>query len=185
MFYRLVDIVFSVVLILLTFPIQGLLFFVLLFDIGNPIFVQERIGFRMKPFKLIKFRSMVIGTNSVGTHKVDPNAITTIGRWMRKTKLDELPQLFNVVLGQMSLVGPRPNLPNQVELIKQRDLLGIYNVRPGITGLSQLRKIDMSTPELLAKSDAEMMDTMNKMKYFKYLVLTFIGKGGGDRVRKD
>ncbi len=101
---------------------------------------------------------------------------------MRRTKLDELPQLWNVLKGEMSLVGPRPGLFNQHELTQERSQRGIYAVRPGITGLAQVRKIDMSTPALLAQTDHQMIETLNLANYFKYIFLTVAGKGGGDRV---
>ena len=101
---------------------------------------------------------------------------------MRRTKLDELPQLWNVLRGDMSLVGPRPNLLNQEELIRERDQRKVYSVRPGITGLAQVNEIDMSTPELLAETDARMIADMSVANYFKYILQTVSGKGSGDRV---
>jgi len=83
-------------------------------------------------------------------------------------------QLWNVIKGEMSLVGPRPNLFNQDELLKWRNQLGVYDVLPGITGLAQIKDIDMSTPELLAKTDAEMISTMSVTNYFKYIFLIAI-----------
>ena len=111
--------------------------------------------------------------------------MTATGRLLRKTKFDELPQLINVLRGEMSLVGPRPCLFNQSELILARDRLGVFQVLPGITGLSQLRKIDMSTPELLAKTDAEMIRNFSLTRYFRYLVLTALGMGAGDRIDRN
>ena len=102
-----------------------------------------------------------------------------------KTKLDELPQLWNVLKGEMSLVGPRPNLFNQGELIAERDALSVYAVRPGITGLAQVKEIDMSTPALLAKTDAQMIRELTVVNYFKYILQTVTGKGAGDRVKCD
>jgi lipopolysaccharide/colanic/teichoic acid biosynthesis glycosyltransferase len=84
----------------------------------------------------------------------------------------------------MSLVGPRPNLFNQEELIYERILRGVYSVRPGITGLSQINKIDMSTPQLLAETDAKMILEFNTFTYFKYIFLTVFGMGFGDRIVK-
>lgn len=122
-------------------------------------------------------------TGSVGTHEVDADQVTTWGKLLRKTKIDELPQLWNVLKGEMSLVGPRPCLPNQIELIEARRKLTVFTVRPGITGLGQIRGIDMSDPQLLANTDSEMIRTMSFWNYFKYILLTACGWGRGDRVR--
>jgi O-antigen biosynthesis protein WbqP len=177
---------FDVILVLLSLsiviPIGIIIFIIGFFDSGSPLFIQERMGKNKKRFNLVKFRTMKPGTASVSTHLADVNAITRWGSFLRKTKLDELPQLWNVLIGQMSLVGPRPNLANQKELVLERDKRGVYNVRPGITGLSQTLKIDMSTPELLAITDAKMIENTSLFHYFKYIFLTIIGKGGGDRV---
>ena len=122
------------------------------------------------------------GTLSVGTHDVDSTAITSLGKVLRRTKLDELPQLFNVALGQMSLVGPRPCLPTQTELISERRKRGVFKVRPGITGLAQISGVDMSTPRKLARYEAIMIDNMSLKSYFYYIAATALGKGLGDRV---
>lgn len=153
------------------------------FDTGSPLFVQERVGKNKKPFKLVKFRTMKLDTASVASHLADNSSITKLGRILRKTKLDELPQLVNVLKGEMSLVGPRPNLYNQQRLIEARDTQGVYDVLPGITGLAQLSGIDMSTPELLAKTDKEMIDNLTLKKYFSYIIRTALGKGSGDAVK--
>jgi lipopolysaccharide/colanic/teichoic acid biosynthesis glycosyltransferase len=142
------------------------------------------VGFKQKPFQLLKFRSMHVNTQAVATHLVKVSAITNWGSFLRKSKLDELPQLFNVLMGDMSFVGPRPNLFNQLELIEERAKRGVYSLRPGITGLAQINKIDMSTPQLLAETDSKMIDHLNVWYYFKYIFLTVFGKGFGDRVRK-
>ena len=124
-------------------------------------------------------------TASVASHLADASAITPLGRILRKTKLDELPQLWNVLCGDMSLVGPRPCLFNQQDLIVKRAARGVFDARPGITGLAQIQGIDMSTPELLAKTDAEMLRQMSLFNYFRYIFLTILGKGAGDRVRSN
>jgi lipopolysaccharide/colanic/teichoic acid biosynthesis glycosyltransferase len=121
-------------------------------------------------------------TASVATHLADDSAVTGVGCLLRRTKLDELPQLWNVLKGDMSLVGPRPCLFNQEELINERAQRGVFNARPGITGLAQIQGIDMSTPELLAKTDAEMLESLNLISYFRFIFLTVLGKGSGDRV---
>ena len=152
-------------------------------DTGSPLFIQERVGKDQKPFNLIKFRTMKVSTESVASHLVDNTSITKLGKILRKTKLDELPQLINVLKGEMSLVGPRPNLFNQKDLIEARDKIGVYEVLPGITGLAQLSGIDMSTPERLAKKDKEMIETINLKNYFSYILSTALGKGSGDAVK--
>ena len=154
-------------------------------DTGSPIFSQERVGKGKQPFRLMKFRSMLLNAPSVATHLANASSITPFGSFLRKSKLDELPQLWNVLVGDMSLVGPRPNLFNQEELIHERDSRGVYSVRPGITGLAQINKMDMSTPQLLAETDAKMIQELNTIGYFKYIFLTVFGKGFGDRIKKE
>jgi lipopolysaccharide/colanic/teichoic acid biosynthesis glycosyltransferase len=126
---------------------------------------------------------MKVETQSVASHLANPADVTLIGAFLRRTKLDELPQLWNVLKGDMSLVGPRPCLFNQAELINERALRGVFDVRPGITGLAQTQGIDMSTPKLLAETDAEMIVVLNIKSYFKYIVQTLVGSGRGDRIR--
>lgn len=180
---RLFDIIFSTIGIIVLSPVLFILFLIGIFDTGSPLFMQERVGTSKKPFNLIKFRSMRVNTQSLATHLVQISAITKWGSVLRRSKLDELPQLINVLIGDMSFVGPRPNLFNQLELIEARERKGVYFVRPGITGLAQINKIDMSTPELLALTDSIMIAELNLLKYFKYIMLTILGKGYGDRVR--
>ena len=181
---RFFDILFSFIGLLVLSPILLVLCIIGFFDTGSPIFRQERVGKNKQPFNLYKFRSMHINTKSVATHLANVSSITPFGRFLRKSKLDELPQLFNVLRGNMSLVGPRPNLFNQEELIAERYARGVYNVRPGITGLAQIQKIDMSTPQLLAEIDAKMTAHLNVWYYFKYIFLTVFGKGFGDRIKQ-
>jgi len=164
-------------------PIIFLLLILGMIDTGSPLFRQERVGVNQKAFNLLKFRSMHLNTQTVATHLVQVSSITKWGSFLRKSKLDELPQLGNVLMGDMSFVGPRPNLFNQLELIEERAKRGVYSIRPGITGLAQIHKIDMSTPQLLAETDAKMADHLNLWYYFKYIFLTLFGKGFGDRVR--
>jgi lipopolysaccharide/colanic/teichoic acid biosynthesis glycosyltransferase len=182
---RLLDLLFSFLGIVVLSPLILILLLVGTLDTGSPIFWQERLGRNRRPFFLLKFRSMRRSTPSVATHLVQADAITAWGSFLRKTKLDELPQLFNVLMGHMSLVGPRPNLPNQEKLILERERRGVYRVRPGITGLAQIQKIDMSDPELLAETDARMIQQLNVIRYGYYILMTLTGQGFGDRVRKD
>jgi len=181
---RFFDILFSFFGLLLLSPFILVLSLIGLFDTGSPIFTQERVGKYKKPFQLYKFRSMHIHTQSVATHLANSSSITKYGSFLRKSKLDELPQLFNVLLGDMSLVGPRPNLFNQEELIIERDKRGVYNVVPGITGEAQIYKIDMSTPVLLAETDAKMVKNRSFKNYLYYIIVTVFGKGSGDRIKK-
>lgn len=173
---RFFDIFFSFFGLFFLSPILLLLFFCGIFDTGSPILSQVRIGRFEKPFTLIKFRTMHKKTNFVASHLVHPSSITKFGFFLRKTKLDELPQLWNVLKGEMSMVGPRPGLINQKNLYKKRKLLKIFNARPGITGLAQINGIDMSTPLLLAKTDARMLSELTIYNYFKYIIITLFGK---------
>ncbi|EGQ7866049.1 sugar transferase [Vibrio parahaemolyticus] len=180
---RLIDFLAAFFGLLLLWPVLIIVTVIGLFDTGSPIFVQERVGRNKKPFNLIKFRTMSVETKSVASHLANTASITKLGTFLRKTKIDELPQLINVLKGEMSLVGPRPNLFNQQELIVERDALGIYEVLPGITGLAQVQNIDMSTPALLAKTDKKMIDTLTLKDYFKYIMMTATGSGTGDAVK--
>ena len=149
------------------------------------MFRQERIGRNEKPFTLVKFRTMRKDTASVASHLADASAITSFGQFLRKTKLDELPQLWNVLKGEMSLVGPRPGLFNQLKLKDARKRHNVFVARPGITGLAQINNIDMSTPELLAETDAKMIKDLSVFSYFKYIFMTVLGKGQGDAAKSD
>lgn len=180
---RFLDIFFAFFGLIFAFPIFIIIYIIGLFDTGSPIFIQERVGRYKQPFSLIKFRTMSVETKSVASHLASTASITPLGGFLRKTKLDELPQLWNVLKGEMSLVGPRPGLFNQAELTQARDAHNVYSVRPGITGEAQVNDIDMSTPELLAKTDREMIDTLTIGNYFKYILMTVTGSGSGDRVK--
>lgn len=180
---RLLDFLFALIGLVLCAPIFVVLTVIGLVDTGSPIFRQERVGREKRSFILLKFRTMMVDTASVASHLASSSSITPFGHFLRRTKLDELPQLWNVLKGEMSLVGPRPGLFNQEELTEARERYGVFAVRPGITGLSQINEIDMSTPELLAESDARMIADMSVANYFKYIFLTVAGKGSGDRVK--
>jgi O-antigen biosynthesis protein WbqP len=177
---RLFDIFLSLFGLICTFPVLLILVVFSFLDTGAPIFQQKRLGKNQKPFMLIKFRTMRKDTASMPTHLVNPSAATTFGRFLRRTKLDELPQLWNVLKGEMSLVGPRPGLPNQDALTKARAMQGVFLVKPGITGFAQISGIDMSTPELLARTDAQMIAEMSVTNYFRFIFLTVIGDRRAD-----
>ena len=181
---RFFDIFFSLLGLFLGSPVLIIIYLIGIVENGSPLFRQEREGKDKKLFIILKFRTMHKDTAWVASHLAKNSSITFFGKFLRKTKLDELPQLWNVLKGEMSLVGPRPNLFNQIKLIKERDILGIYNVRPGITGLAQINKIDMSNPILLAKTDNEMITSLTISNYFKYIFATLRAKGAGDRVKE-
>ena len=180
---RIFDFTFALLGLIFAFPVLLVIYVLGLFDTGSPLFRQERVGRHQKPFVLVKFRTMKIDTASVASHLASSASITRMGAFLRKTKLDELPQLWNVLKGEMSLVGPRPGLFNQQELTTERAQRGVFDVRPGITGLAQVSDIDMSTPKLLAETDQRMIRELTLADYFKYILMTVLGKGAGDRVR--
>jgi O-antigen biosynthesis protein WbqP len=149
---------------------------------GGALFVQSRVGKAEKLFRCYKFRTMAHGAPVAGSHEVSGSWVTPIGRRLRSLKLDELPQLFNVLRGDMSLVGPRPCLPNQAEVIAARRARNVFEIRPGITGIAQLASIDMSTPEQLADADRRYIDTRTFLGDLRIIAATLLGGGSGDAV---
>ena len=169
---RFFDLVFSFLSLIFFSPLLAVLLIFGAYNFKHPIFVQTRMGLKQKSFNLFKFRSMQLNTPSKATHLIDKNAISRYGFLIRKCKLDEIPQLINVLLGDMSLVGPRPCLFNQRKLISERKKRGVFKVRPGITGLAQISGIYMKTPTLLAKTDQKMIKSMSLYNYFYYIFKT-------------
>ena len=151
---------------------------------GPGIFTQNRIGLKGKQFKLYKFRTMKEGTKNMGTHFVSSSNITKLGSFLRRTKLDELPQLLNILLGDMELIGPRPGLPEQQELKDFRSKKNIYDVVPGVTGYAQVNQVDMSAPKILAEWDNRYIKMRSIIFDMSIIIQTFLGKGGGDKVKK-
>lgn len=175
---RLFDILLAIPLAVLALPvILVAAAWIRLSSPGPVFFAQERVGRHERTFRCHKLRTMLQGTRAAPTHEIGPQAVTSAGRVLRKLKLDELPQLWNVLVGEMSLVGPRPCLPQQVELVEHRRALGVYTLRPGITGLAQLRGIDMSDPARCAKTDAEYLATRSLWSDMNILLRTLIGGG--------
>ncbi len=178
---RFTDILFA--LILLPFALFLCLFAAIAIRFetpGNPFFLQYRVGQNQKVFTLCKLRSMASGTRHAGSHEIGEAHITKVGRFIRRVKFDELPQILNVLSGDMSFVGPRPCLPIQSELIQERSALRVFDVRPGITGPAQIRGIDMSTPKLLAETDAAYIRDRSFVGDIKLIIQTAIGGGSGD-----
>ena len=169
---RIFDFLFSLIGLIFLLPLLILIFFIGLFESGSPLFIQKRVGKKLKFFSLIKFRTMPMGVRSAGTHLIKNIKLSSFGNFLRRTKIDEIPQLLNVLLGDMSLVGPRPCLLNQRKLISERKKRGVFKVRPGITGLAQISGINMKTPTLLAKTDQKMIKNMSLNKYFYYIFKT-------------
>ena len=130
---------------------------------GPVFFKQKRVGKGKKHFNILKFRTMRIDTpHDAPTHELsDPKKwITKVGGFLRKTSLDELPQLFNIWVGQMSIIGPRPALWNQFDLIEERDKYGANDVRPGLTGWAQINGRDELEIDVKAKFDGEYIEKM-------------------------
>lgn len=183
---RCLDIFFSLVLVFPTLCVAlPALIAIRLETSGAPLFLQTRLGKNQKPFKLLKLRTMAAGTANKGSHEISAAQITRVGHFLRRTKIDELPQIWNVLIGHMSFVGPRPCLPNQEELIAERAKRGVYDVRPGITGPAQLAGIDMSTPEKLAIADANYIATRSFGGDLRLILQTATGGGRGDAVKGD
>ncbi len=173
----------SIVLILFGWLMLIIAILVASTSAGPALFRQQRVGRHGQVFMCFKFRTMHVDTPHVATHNVSANATTKMGRYLRAWKLDELPQIFNIFADQMSLVGPRPCLPSQHHLIAARKRMGVLDVKPGVTGWSQINGIDMSDPEQLARLDAEYCSRRSIPFYLKIVLLTFLGKGQGDRIR--
>ena len=125
---------------------------------------------------------MAQGTNQAGTHEVSVASITKVGRFLRATKIDELPQILNIVRNEISLIGPRPCLPSQADLVSKRYQLGVFDIKPGISGLAQIQNIDMSTPERLAQVDSLYVAAQCLTLDINIALATATGSGQGDKV---
>jgi lipopolysaccharide/colanic/teichoic acid biosynthesis glycosyltransferase len=145
---------FFIIGFVLTLPIILLSLIAVWYEDGFPlIFVQKRLGQSKKEFNLYKIRTMYKSTPNLGTHEIDKIHHLKFGVFIRKLKIDELPQIINYIIGDIHLIGPRPGLVNQEKLKYYREKFHVYNSKPGITGLAQVLGYDMSSPELLAMID--------------------------------
>ncbi len=181
---RAFDIMASVAgLILLAWLILLLAVAIRLSSPGPGLLAQERVGRHKRTFTCYKLRTMYINTPNVATHETQVSSVTPLGRWLRRMKLDELPQLWNVLNGDMSFVGPRPCLPTQSELIKARQERGVFVIRPGITGKAQVLGVDMGQPERLAEIDAAYIAEQSFLGDLMLIAQTLTGRGRGDRIR--
>lgn len=139
---------------------------------GPGIFAQRRVGRYGKIFTCYKVRTMFRDTPHEASHQIDRSQVTRVGAVLRKTRLDEMPQLWNVLRNDMRLVGPRPCLESQVELIKARKCLGVDKLYPGITGVAQAQHIDMSEPLKLASVDATYIGRVSALTDLSILIHT-------------
>lgn len=180
---RIFDLTIAVLSLPVVVPVVGVcMAAVRLTSRGPAIFHQTRIGRHEAPFTCYKLRTMYVDTPNAPSHETSVASVTPLGQWLRRLKLDELPQLWNIVRGEMSFVGPRPCLPSQTKLIEARRSLGLYAIRPGITGVSQIAGIDMSDPPRLAASDATYLGNMSLLADLRLMIATVLGAGRGDRV---
>ena len=174
---RAFDLVCAVIGLPVVLPVVLLLVVLIRLESAGPgIFRQVRVGRGGRTFVCLKLRTMQIDAPNVATHLAGRAHVTRVGALLRRTKLDELPQLWNVLTGEMSLVGPRPCLPNQHELVREREKRGVLALRPGITGLAQVRGIDMSDPARLAAEDPEYAARMSPALDLRILVATLTGR---------
>jgi lipopolysaccharide/colanic/teichoic acid biosynthesis glycosyltransferase len=181
---RILDIAFALfVIVILWWVLLGAWLAVKLTSPGPGIFAQQRVGKSGLPFTCYKFRTMSLGTKEAGTHETASNSVTKVGHFLRKTKLDELPQVWNILKNELSLVGPRPCLPMQRELVAARSNLGVLDDIGGISGWAQIQNVDMSDPDRLAILDAEYLALRTISLDLKIILATAIGRGQGDKVK--
>lgn len=184
---RMLDLAAAAFLLLVLWPLLLIVVVAVRLESRGPaIFRQTRVGKDGGEFTCYKFRTMFTGTADLPTHEVAASAVTPLGSYLRRFKIDELPQLFNVMLGDMSLVGPRPCLPSQLELIEARRRLDVFGVRPGITGLAQVNGVDMSNADRLAEIDARYVRGQGLSGDLKLIWATLRGQGVGvDQVARN
>lgn len=182
---RIIDFLLSLIGIIVLSPVLLLLCLAIKIDSKGPIiFKQKRVGKNKTHFNIYKFRTMKIDTpKEMPTHLLeDPDFyITKVGKFLRKTSLDELPQLFNIIKGDMAVIGPRPALWNQYDLIEERDKYGANNVRPGLTGLAQISGRDELEIPIKAKLDGKYTDNISLMMDIKcfFGTITSVFKSDG------
>ena len=176
MLKRIFDIVFSLIVLLISFlPILIIAAAVRLTSQGPVIYWSDRVGKDNKIFRMPKFRTMKTDTPAMATHLMtDPDKyLTRVGKFLRKTSLDELPQIWSILLGDMSVVGPRPALFNQDDLVELRTAAGVDKLRPGLTGWAQINGRDeLPIPEKV-KMDAEYLERKSFLFDLKIVLLTF------------
>lgn len=174
---RIFDFTVSLLMLIILSPVFLIVSILILFDAGTPvIFKQYRVGKDNKLFYVYKFRTMKNNTRNTSTDdlKEAESCITKSGRILRKTSLDELPQLFNILIGNMSFVGPRPLIPEEKEIRKLRAEYGVFSVKPGMTGLAQVNGRDMLSIEEKALFDKEYVEKQSFWFDIKIMFKTVI-----------
>ena len=192
---RFFDFIFSLLALIILSPVILVLYFLVLISSGSPvIFRQERVGYKNKLFTIYKFRTMKNGMRQTKTEDLTDeeveNDITLIGRILRKLSIDELPQLLNILKGDMSFVGPRPLIPQEKEIRKLREKYNVFSVRPGITGWAQVNGRDFISDEQKALLDKEYVENhsllMDIKIMFKTVWVVLAGKDVADgKISKD
>ena len=175
MIKRLFDVVVASMVLFVLLPVMAVVAIAVRLDSpGSVIFRQQRVGLRERHFELLKFRSMVVGARQLGSYSTSSNdtRITPVGRFIRRTSLDELPQLVNVIKGDMSLVGPRPDVPEQAENYSPSEWTRRHMVRPGITGLAQAVLRSEATPEQRKELDLNYVERSGLSLDLWVLILT-------------
>lgn len=196
-FKRLIDIILSLLGMIFLAPIFLILIIAIKLDSRGPVFFkQKRVGIHKTHFNILKFRTMKIDTpKDTPTHLLEKpdQYITRVGKFLRKTSLDELPQIWNIFIGDMSIIGPRPALWNQYDLIEERDKYGANDVLPGLTGWAQINGRDELPIEVKAKLDGEYVQRMSFKMDFKCFIGTInsvvksdgVVEGGTGRLAKE
>lgn len=173
-FKRIFDTLSSGVALVVLSPVFLLTALAIRREDGGPVFFrQERVGAEEKPFRIWKFRSMPVDSANVPSAGAASLKITRVGRFIRRTNIDELPQLFNILLGDMSVVGPRPCLPAQQALLEIRRSNGSLKCRPGLTGLAQIRSYDGMPEDEKAKWDGEYAASVSFIRDMRIILATF------------
>ena len=172
---RIIDIVASGLCLIVFSPIMAIIaLLIYLQDFANPIFQQKRVGFGQGEFTIYKFRSMPINTTELASKDAGKIQATPFGSFIRRTNLDELPQLINIFRGDMSLVGPRPSLISQTELIKLRRQKNVYVCRPGLTGWAQVNGYDDMPEDEKSDFDGEYANGVSFWFDCKIILRTFV-----------
>ncbi|AOY75600.1 sugar transferase [Clostridium formicaceticum] len=175
---RLMDIILSLLGLIILSPIFLILIIAIKIDSKGPVlFKQKRVGIHKRHFNILKFRTMRIDTpKDTPTHLLEnpEQWITKVGKFLRKTSLDELPQIWNIFVGEMSIIGPRPALWNQYDLIEERDKYGANDIPPGLTGWAQINGRDELPIEVKAELDGEYVDRMGLMMDVKCFFGTIV-----------